>query len=190
MDWEENIDEIENIYPSNISKERIHASDRVAIREIRALADEICRSSISVSYIHTAFNKFKNGIIYKRNGVPHAFCIWKVKQHQPYGKPAVKELYVYLVCGRKSEFSFLGLILYDLEAICMEENIQFISLEPVNNTVKQYYISHGFLENGHIINPSLLIKPVQCTSLTTRNSRRKTRRKRRSPYPNTARNTS
>lgn len=174
--------EIENIYPSGITKEFIHASDRTAVGYIRRLADEICRFSINTGYIHRAFNKFKNGIIYKRDGVPHAFCIWKVKTHKPLRGPNVKEMLIYLVCAKKSDFTFLGLILDDLKKICVKEHVSFISLEPANDTVGEYYKSHGFTE-GHIVNPRLLITQISNVSSVARNenrtSRTKTRRRRR-----------
>jgi hypothetical protein len=149
------IQEISNIYPNNLTKYIIHASQRNIISKIRAEAYEICRSEIPYDYIRKAFNKFKNGYIYYHNKELIAFCIWDVKEHFSL-LDTYNVLHIYIICGKKLDFKLLPHILDDIVHYCRKNKIRFITLEPVNDIMKQYYIQNGFDERYSLNNSPFL----------------------------------
>jgi hypothetical protein len=166
------MEEVNNIYPS-ITKSFISSKNRNSVSGIRRIADIICRGAINPDYIHNAFNKFKKGIVYYREGICVAFCIWKIRTHiYPKGN-VIKELHIYLVCAKKSDFSFLGLIMNDVEAECLLHGINMITLYPANNDLKDYYIKHGFIMNGGIIDDTIMVKKLNIFSIKKTNKTRK-----------------
>jgi hypothetical protein len=179
--------EIENIYPSNIRKRALRASQRTYLSEVRRLADGLCRERIEPSYINYAFNKFKEGILYYRGDIPYAFSLWKVRNSDVQIDGAIsimKELHIYLLCAKKSDFPFLGLLLNDIEEKCMRENIQFISLIPANELLSEHYKKYGFIEKRGMHGEVALIKyinpPIPIGSMNGSHSGRiRTRRVRR-----------
>jgi hypothetical protein len=141
------------------------------------MADTLCRSAISDEYIHSAFNKFKEGIIYYRAELPIGFCIWKVREHiRPQGR-RFKEVHVYLLCAKPSGFQFMNLVLQDIEAYCIANDIQYITLYPVNNTVRAYYRRYGFIERAGIFDDDIMVKIIEppISIRRTRSTRRAAR---------------
>lgn len=172
--------EVSNIYPSNLIKRTIRAEERTLISHLRAEAYSICRTEIPYEYIKSVFNKFKNGFVYYKENILSAFCIWKVKQHIRLSGN-FKELYIYLVCGKHLDYRILPRILDDVVYYCRKQNIEHITLEPANNTLKSYYIKCGFKEKQDIIGTNLLVLDVNNARIVTRDykTKIKTRKQRR-----------
>ena len=145
--YKPNLIEISNIYPNNLNKVQIQSRDRQQVISIRQQAQFICRNELSDEYIRYAFNKFKNGLAYYNNDILIAFCIWKVREYIHIHLDKYKELYIYLICGRKLDNKLLPRILDDIVHICRKSQIKYIILEPANDTLKQYYMKYGFEEH-------------------------------------------
>lgn len=174
------IQEMNNIFPGDISRRPIRSRDRSDVIVARRMADTLCRSAISDEYIHSAFNKFKEGIVYYRAESPVGFCIWKVREHiRPQGR-RFKEVHVYLLCAKPSGFQFMNLVLQDIEAYCIVNYIQYITLYPVNDTVRGYYCRYGFIERAGIFDDDIMVKIIEplISIRRTRTTRRAARRAR------------
>jgi hypothetical protein len=142
------IQEISNIYPNNLTKYKLHASERLLISKIRSDAFSICRNKIPSEYIHYAFNNFKNGYIYYYNNKPHAFCIWDIRKHMNIlNMNREDKLYIYLICGKKVDYQLVPRILDDVIQYCRKNNISNIILQPANDQLRDYYIKCGFIDN-------------------------------------------
>lgn len=143
-----NLIEVSNIYPDNIKKNTLHASQRQLISVLRNQAYEICRTEMSNEYIRWAFNKFKGGFVYYRGNEPVSFCIWKISEQHMDIKTLEKynELYIYLVCGKQLDYKILPRMLDDIIHFCRKSNIKYITLVPANDLLKEYYIKNGFVE--------------------------------------------
>lgn len=152
---DENIIEVSNIYPNDLIKTNLRANQRQLIAHLRYEAYSIYRTVISPDYIRTSFNKFKRGFVYYKDKIPIAFCIWKVKNNVRFSG-IFKELYIYLVCGKQLDYKLVPRIMDDVVHFCRKNNIQYITLEPANDTLKSYYIKCGFKERVEIIGSTIL----------------------------------
>jgi hypothetical protein len=180
----DNLSEMNNIFPRDISKRSLSSRDRSAVTVVRRMSDTLCRSAVSDEYIRAAFNKFKDGILYTRTGSPIGFCIWKVREHiRPQGR-TFKDLHVYLLCAKPSGFQFVNLVLQDIEAYCTANSINYITLYPVNDTVRGYYRRYGFIERAGIFDDDIMVKTIE-PSLSIRRTHM-TRRATRVPRRNSA----
>jgi hypothetical protein len=161
----QNIIEVSNIYPKLI-KQNIRANQRQLIAYLRSEAYS-CRTEIPYEYIKSSFNRFKRGFVYYKDKLPIAFCIWKVREHLQFSG-AFKELYIYLICGKQLDYKLVPRIIDDVVYLCRKSNIRYITLEPVNNTLKDYYINCGFKERYGIGNSKLLELDVNNSRIITK----------------------
>ena len=144
-----NIIEVSNVYPTNLLKHNLHASQQRIISGLRAEAYDTCRGKLPQEYIHWAFNSFKSGYIYTLNNKISAFCIWRIE------KPKMDmrtlkintDMYIFLICGIKLDYRLVPHILDDIVHYCRHNNIQGVTLKAANNDLKRYYIANGFREN-------------------------------------------
>ena len=67
-----------------------------------------------------------------------------------------KELYIYLICGKQLDYKLVPRIIDDVVHLCRKSNIQYITLEPANDELKEYYIKCGFKERIAFGNSKLL----------------------------------
>lgn len=141
----ENTIEISNIYPNNLIKQNLLTEQRQLISYLRSEAISICRNEIRYEYIKAVFNKFKNGFVYYKDKLPIAFSIWKVREHLRFSD-TFKELYIYLICGKQLDYKLVPRIIDDIVHLCRKSNIRYITLEPANDTLKDYYMKCGFTE--------------------------------------------
>jgi hypothetical protein len=180
-----NIIEVSNIYPINLVKHNLHASQRPTISIIRREAYDTCRGKLPQEYIHWAFNKFKNGYYYTIDNKLAAFCIWKIldpimdittlKINTP--------IYIYLICGKKLDYQLVPRICDDIVHYCRKSNIQHIILQPANSELKPYYITKGFHEGKYLANNNILQLDVSMSRISypeTRTAPGQTRRRIRS----------
>jgi hypothetical protein len=155
IESQENIIEVSNVYPNDLIKTNLRANQRQLIAYLRYEAYSICRTVISPDYIRTSFNKFKRGIVYYKDKIPIAFCIWNVKKHILFSG-IFKELYIYLICGKQLDYKLVPRIIDDVVHFCRKNNIQYITLQPANDTLKSYYIKCGFKERVNIVGSTIL----------------------------------
>jgi hypothetical protein len=142
--------EMSNIYPTNLTKHTIHKKDYKIIRQIRSEAYAVCRTKIPMEYITHSFNKFKNGFLYYNENKLIAFCIWDIKDEYSLSIGKFKKLHIYLICGKKLDYNLVPRILDDVVYLCRKENIQYITLEPANEELKEYYIRCGFKKEEEV----------------------------------------
>ncbi len=170
-----NIMEVSNLYPNNLQKRNIRSDQRQLITYLKSEAHSICRNLISPEYINASFNKCKKGFVYYKDKLPIAFCIWKVKNHLQMSG-AFKELYIYLICGKQLDYKLVPRIIDDVVHLCRNSNIQYITLEPANDTLKEYYIKCGFKERYAFGNSKLLELDVNdARIILTRNGTHKSK---------------
>jgi hypothetical protein len=148
-----------NIYPTDITRKLLNSKERTYISEVRRAAFGVCRTNISESYIHASFNKFKEGFVYIRDNAVMAFCIWKIKTGLSKTNAYRPHMVIYLVCSTQQPFNVLDMILYDVEQYCREKGVSIISLEPDNDTLREYYRTKGFAERDYY-NPANMVKEV------------------------------
>ncbi len=65
-------------------------------------------------------------------------------------------MYIYLISGKQLDYRLVTRILDDIVHLCRKNNIQYISLEAANNTLRDYYIKYGFEELNNLINIKIL----------------------------------
>jgi hypothetical protein len=178
-----NIVEISNIYPTNLVKHVIHASQRAAITRVRAEAYDVCRTEIPHEYIRWAFNKFKNGYVYTIDNKISATCIWKTNEVMNINTLKIKrDIYVYLICGVKLDYQVLPRILDDIVHMCRKEGITHVTLNAVNPHLEQYYIAKGFVHGKNFANSDVLMLDVAKSRIShpeTRTAPTQTRRRQR-----------
>ena len=166
--------EVSNIYPNNLIKNTLHASQRPLIAKLRSDSyGLICHSRIEDDYIKYAFNNFKHGYVYYQQGKPIAFCIWDIRKHMDIST-LIKEdiLNIYLICSKKLEYKLLPRILDDIVHHCRKHNIQSIRLQPANSKLRDYYINNGFIENP-TFNIKYLYLDVSKARIFSKNSKNK-----------------
>lgn len=150
-----NFKEVSNIYPPNITKILLHPKNRKTVVFVRNEAYGICRNKMSTEYIRYAFNKFDRGFIYysENTNIPFAFCLWENRnmKNSITNNIVHSEIYISLICGRGADFKTVPYILDDLVQLCRQNNIQYISLVPANQQLRDYYISCGFEDNGEYL---------------------------------------
>jgi len=150
IDLSDTIMEMSNIYPKNLTKYTINKKDYKIIRQIRSDAYSVCRTKIPMEYITYSFNKFKNGFVYYDYNQLIAFCIWDIKEEYSLSIGKIKKLHIYLICGKKLDYNLVPRILDDVVHLCRKYNIQYITLEPANEELKEYYIRCGFKKEEEI----------------------------------------
>jgi hypothetical protein len=141
------LEQITNIAPSELRKEMLRSSQRDIIRQLKLMANTICRDVIPTEYINKSFNKFKQGFVYYDDfGRTVGFCLWTIKtiDRSKQAKENIQVMHVHLICGKKMNFYIGNRIFPDLERYCAENNIDAIQLEPANDSLKTYYESYGF----------------------------------------------
>ena len=172
-----NIIELSNIYPANLFKYNLHASERSLITKLRNEAYAICHTQIPYEYIKRSFNNFKKGFVYYQNKEPIAFCIWKIMNYDGIIS-TTKEIYIYLICGKKLDYKLLPRILDDVVHYCRKDKISYITLEPANDNLKDYYMKNGFEERYKNKSP-LLVLDVNKARIISKKSNVKTRKQKR-----------
>jgi hypothetical protein len=138
-------------------------------------------------YYNNVKNTFDNGYIYYKDGEIIGCILWKIREEYIPNKPSyirtqyfknlsnrVKrcidipgkrpdELTVLLVCCKLKGNNFFKHALKDVETYAIEKCIFYILLEPVNNTIKEYYQSYGFHKYKKNTTNKRLVKPVNIT---------------------------
>jgi hypothetical protein len=93
-----------------------------------------------------------------------------------------KELYIYLICGKQLDYKLVPRILDDVVHLCRKSDIQYITLEPANDILKEYYIKCGFKERHAFGNSKLLeldVNNARIIQKRNRTHKRKTQRSRK-----------
>jgi len=170
--------EVNNVFPQMIQKTFISPEENVHLPILRHEAFTICRKKMSDMYIQFVLRTFENGILYSINGVPQAFCVWKIHDRLSIQTNIYKrELYILLLCAKESEYKYTRMMIYDMERYCIDNGIQHISLEPANDALRRFYTKHGFINNNGRMNNDLMVKRINIPVIPRT---RKTRRARRS----------
>lgn len=139
--------EVANIYTiPDIDRIFIESRSKLYLQKLREKAEEICRYSISQSYISYSIDSFKNGILYAAKGNYLGFCLWTI--HQSPAKmagnfPDVKHLHILLICAEKNDYHLGTIILQDVEEYAHLHGITQISLESLSDRVG-FYERYGF----------------------------------------------
>ena len=172
----DNLTEVNNIV-SYVRRRFFTSSERQLIQTLRSHADDVCRQRISTEYIHSAFNRFKQGFAYyDEQDMLQGFCIWRPKIHiaiatddGEYTKTHSKAIYIELLCAKQVDYLFLNRVLPDVEKYCVEHGIKFIELVPSTERVRQLYQSYGFIvSNTDTLQMVKQLLPVYYRSKKTR----------------------
>jgi len=160
----------ENIFPSDIIKFDIIASERKNIAVLRKKADDTCRYKISPAYIHTAFNRFKKGYYYTNNSNEIiGFCLWKEYSNIQKDGSILKKMYIILICADYNDYKLGRKILYDIESYCIDNKIPIITLEAANDELIKYYQHGGFVLINKITKE--MMKEVKMLKIYKKNSK-------------------
>lgn len=171
--------------PEKIKRILIDKSQYRYTKVIKKYAFNICRNGISQEYVNRVCNNFSNAYIYFVDDQIIGFIIWKLKKNDPLDhlNPTyipTKELYIQLICAKKTGTNFGYTMLSDVESYCVKNGIPIVSLEPINISLETYYHKYGFITDS-IIRGNIIImtKPIVSLLLPNRNTRytRKTGRK-------------
>jgi hypothetical protein len=146
---------------ANIKRQLITPKNRRAAAAIRAVAYDTYSTRMHPAYLHAACNTFTKGFSYTQDGRLVAFCTWKEQDFITFHTPSYTraELYMFLVCSVNGEKDILDMILYDVEQYCIQKGINVMGLEPDNDTIREYYLSKGFIDGQHFI-PTRMCRPV------------------------------
>ncbi len=179
-----NIIEVSNVYPTNLVKHNLHASQRRTISNIRTEAYNTCRGKLPHEYIRLAFNVFKNGYVYTINNKISAFCIWKIRRSEISitNLNEYNEMLIYLICGVKLDYQLMPRIFDDIIHYCRKNNVRYVALKAANDQLKDYYIANGFTPYTDIAGDNNLRFDVSQSRITypeTRTAPTQTRRRAR-----------
>lgn len=163
--------------PDKIKRVLISHSDYRYAKVIKKHAIEVCRNGISQEYVNRVCNNFSNAYIYTVDGQMIGFILWKIKKNDPleHFKPEyipTKELYIQLICAKKTGANFGYTMLSDVESYCVKNAIPIMTLEPINAALETYYHNYGFksdclMRKGII----LMTKPIEALLLSDKNTK-------------------
>lgn len=138
---------MDNIYPNNINRTLFLSRDKERYLGLKNQAIQTCRNLISEIYIHSAFNKFKKGYLYKDdNEEIIGFCLWKENNIIFKSGNQTKNLHIILICTDDSiNYKLGGKILFDVESYCIDNKIPSITLEAANDNLVKYYEKAGYI---------------------------------------------
>ena len=165
------------IYMFDLKKRGFRKKQRNIIALLRYNTQFFYQNEISDEYIKLSFDKFKRGFIYYTNRNPFAFCIWKIYEYLRFNKPYIFKRIHILLLGCPLEY--INRLLDDIIHLCRKNNIEYITLEPANDTLKSYYINCGFkerLDYGNIPILELDVKLARYTSKPNSKLRFKTQK--------------
>lgn len=151
--------EVENIYPVNIERSILRSNQTSRKATMKVVADAICRGIISDKYINWAFNKFDRGFVYYRDDDPFAFCIWQEIMHKDLSNSS--GIKILLLCAEKSEFKVADYIFNDLTGYCSRFGFSYITLEPINETICEYYKKYGFENKIDHLGKKIMLKQIE-----------------------------
>lgn len=153
-------------------------------RQINAIAYSICYGDISKQYIEYALKHYTQGYVYRdttNNDNIIAFSLWEIKHNHLTNED---ELHIHLLCGRK-----MGKLIFDnIENYASRYNIKTITLDPVNNRIKDHYVKqYKFKLRGYNKHSKLdrYYKTINAPTNITRISKtlkRRNKNKRRTTY--------
>jgi hypothetical protein len=165
--------EIKNIYPTNIERVILRSNQKSKKTTMKVVADTICRGQISEKYINWAFNNFTRGFIYYKDDNPFAFCIWQETTTLYKDSSINAEIKILLLCAEKSEFKVADYIFNDLTGYCSRHGFTDILLEPINDAIREYYKSYGFVDESgkKLMRKEIEILPIRYTRKTLKKKR-------------------
>ena len=148
-------------------RQLITPKNRRIVAAIRTVAYDTYSTRMHPAYLHAACNTFTKGFSYTQDGRLVAFCTWKEQDFLTFHTPSYvrAELYMFLVCRVSpiGEKDILDMILYDVEQYCIQKGINIMGLEPGTDTMREYYLSKGFIDGQHFI-PTRMCMPVITTN--------------------------
>jgi hypothetical protein len=117
--------------------------------QIQAIGLDLCSSNGKIGviqeYINKALKGFEHGYVYRdisnnQNDIV-GFVLWRYMKFK-----SKSEMYITLICGKG-----LGTLIFnDIENYAINNNINTITLTPINDKVKQHYINeYGFKSRGY-----------------------------------------
>ncbi len=179
----ENLEEIENIYPTHLKRKLIHARERSIINTIRAQAEHICRYSINPQYIRSAFNNFQYGFVYYDNEKCVGFCIWKEHNSFIEKNNAVRKAYIdlLLICTTLNDYKLGSMILHDIDTYAHSQTMNYITLQPATLELIKFYEKSGYTYNTITnqcekpITPFIIKRPVNAKTRKLRHTRSRNR---------------
>lgn len=187
----------DNIYtsPNGILKRFVKPSQTSLVLEMKNHAYNICRESISETYINNILNPFKsgfkNGFVYTdENDEILGFIVWDIKKQEPNvimsttePPPLVsKHMYILLLCAKPTNTTLGYTMLWDAETYCIENAIPSMRLVPATKSLFPYYQKYGFITGQNLPN-LVLYKPVlELLKLNPLNYRTNKTRKRGKKY--------
>ena len=128
------------------------SAERNIVSRVKHHTLETCRFHISAQYIQKAFNKFKKGIIYEKDGKIIGLCIWKERMSEyeidkSTGIKPLDEKYmdIILLCTTKNDMRLGSRILEDIDSYCIDNSIYYVNLEPVDDMTMFFYEKCGYL---------------------------------------------
>ena len=172
-----------NIYPNNINRTIFFSKDKSRYSSLENKAIDTCRNLISPKYIHTVFNRFNKGYMYKDdNGEIIGFCLWKEYNKITKSGNESKQLHILLICADYNDYNLGRKILYDMDGYCIDNKISSIILEAANDTLVKYYEKSGFVLLNKLTRE--MYKKVKILTIYKNKSSSKTRKiKRQSIQP-------
>lgn len=181
MNTLEEVNNIQNL-PDSYMRKLFISKDRSTVERIKKLGDDICRNKLPDRYINCALNTFKKGFVYYKDTNIVGFAVWKEKTYDPISKskeirPPIPYMELLLICTLPNDYKISPKIMLDIDNYCIEHKLQYITLQPANANLIDFYNKYGYIINStrfQHLKMDREIKPFQFTR--TKKTRRRPRK--------------
>ena len=113
-------------------------------------AEFICKGVINEEYITRAVNRFNGGFLYQSETHSNVgFCIWKTTTDvsKAKGGSDTQHMELLLICAKDPELHLGSVMLNDVELFCSRKGICSISLQPLNDKLREWYRKFGYSDS-------------------------------------------
>jgi len=172
-----------NISHPTLSRSLIDKRDGRMRSVLKRQAEFICRGVINEDYVTRAMNRMNGGFLYQSVEDSNVgFCIWKTvtEVSKAKGGTDTRHMELLLICAKDPELHLGSLMLNDIELYCSSHGISSITLQPLNEKLREWYRKFGYSD----ATTTKMEKAV--SSFLVSKERNKTRKQKKQMRPLTA----
>jgi hypothetical protein len=136
-----------NISHPTLSRSLIDKRDGRMRSVLKRQAEFICRGVINEDYVARAMNRMNGGFLYQSVEDSNVgFCIWKTvtEVSKAKGGTDTRHMELLLICAKDPELHLGPLMLNDIELYCSSHGISSITLQPLNEKLREWYRKFGY----------------------------------------------
>jgi len=140
-----------NISHPTLSRSFIDKRDGRMRSVLKRQAEFMCREVINEDYVTHAMNRMNGGFLYQSAEDSNVgFCIWKTvtEVSKAKGGTDTRHMELLLICAKDPKLHLGPLMLNDIELYCSSHGISSITLQPLNEKLREWYRKFGYSDAG------------------------------------------